>query len=314
MSISISAGDTKRGDFFFIDPFQIETREELRGRHIPPTADKIVELAVSILAHGQLQPIQCRRMEGNRLLLTLGFTRMAAIRLIRSGFLDTEGIQHCDPEIKIKAVVNDANDETAFIQNVVENAHRNETSAIDDAYNQDRLRDRYGKTDAEIARLYQYRSPGKVGQLRQLLTLSGDVQKRVHSGELSMQAALDMRHLPEPEQIELAQQKPSASTVRQIVREKSFEQRPTVQDLADTMGQMSSRILNDDGHGPAPVAPTTASVKPKALSMREVREFVAELQGHDQKRVRALGEALAGWIAGKEPKCFVIEALEAMSV
>lgn len=192
MAVRINAGDdVTRGDMFFVNPFNIVVKEELRGRHIAPDSEAIVLLAISMLSHGQQQAVSARRMEDKRLLLTSGFTRNAAARLIRTGF-DHDGEHYEDPEFKLQVKLSDCNDETALERNIVENCHRNDTSAIDDAHNQDRLRERYGRTDAEITRLYGYNNPNKVGQLKKLLSLSDEEQQLVHDGNLSVNAALNL--------------------------------------------------------------------------------------------------------------------------
>ena len=42
MALKINAGETKRGDFFFVDPFQVIVKEDLRGRHKPITPEAIM--------------------------------------------------------------------------------------------------------------------------------------------------------------------------------------------------------------------------------------------------------------------------------
>lgn len=196
MAIKINAGsNVKRGDYFSVDPFEIVVREELRGRHKPPTDDRIVNRALSILDHGQIQAVECRRDEKHRLILNSGFTRTAAVRLIRTGF-DYEGVHYHDPDFMLKVLLTEANDATAFKRNVVENAQRDDTSPIDDAFNQQKLRDAYGMSDADIARLYGC-NQAKISTYRKLLQLKTEWQDMVHDGRLSVSAALLVLELPE---------------------------------------------------------------------------------------------------------------------
>jgi ParB-like chromosome segregation protein Spo0J len=197
MATKVNAGDVKRGDLLFVDPFEVQVKEELRGRHKPPTEEAVIKMAMSLLEHGQLEPVECRKIENHRLQLTLGFTRTAAVRLIRTGFTDTEGVVHpADKEFRLKVVITDTNDDLAFIRNIVENAHRNATTPMDDAFNQQRLRDKYGKSDADIARLYQYKGQGMVTRLKKLLALDSRFQEMVHVGTLSINGALELLDLP----------------------------------------------------------------------------------------------------------------------
>jgi hypothetical protein len=101
--------DVQPGDIFFVDPFAVEVREELRGGQ-QSTNDDIMDMAVSLHIHGQRRAVECRQIEDNRLLLDHGFTRTFAARLIRSGFkyIDTETkleIKIKDKNFKLKVVI-----------------------------------------------------------------------------------------------------------------------------------------------------------------------------------------------------------------
>lgn len=240
MATKVNAGDVKRGDLLFVDPFQVQVKEELRGRHKPPTEEAVIKMAMSIQEFGQEVPVECRKIADHKLQLTLGFTRTAAIRLIRTGFTDLEGVVHpADPNFRLKVVITDTNDDAAFIRNIVENAHRNQTSAMDDAFNQQRLRDKYAKTDAEIARLYQYKGQGMVTRLKKLLGLDSRFQDMVHEGTLSINGAIELLDLP-PEDRDAA--------LKAATNEESGKVNAT-----DLRAQVRDRILADqdaaDGDG-----------------------------------------------------------------
>jgi ParB-like chromosome segregation protein Spo0J len=200
MAMKVEAGpDMRRGDCLFVDPYQIKVVEKLRGRHRSPDESAIIAMADSMLTYGQRQPVECRRVKDNKLQLVAGFTRMAASRLIRDGFLDQYGAERQDKAWMLKCVVVDANDEESFCHNLVENEHRNNTSEIDDAHNHRTLRDVYGYDDTRIKALYGYRDPNKIGRLRRLLELPASVQAKIHAGEMGVQAGLDLLELPEDE-------------------------------------------------------------------------------------------------------------------
>lgn len=280
----------KRGDFFFVEPEHVIVREKLRGRHKPPSDEAIIEMAESILEHGQIQPVECRRNEESRLLLTLGFTRTAAVRLIRKGFKGTDGEHKQDAEFKLKVMVTDANDQEAFMRNVVENARRNDTSAIDDMFNQRRMRDDYGMTDAEIARHYGYRSQNKVTQLKKLLALDDPTRDLVHEGKLSVSAALDLLDAPKAERDKIVAEatkngsgKVDGGKVRSAVREViNDEHRP------DHISGNGSASANDDG-------PTN-----KPRSMRELRSFLEDTQEvTEQPAIQRFCSDMLAFLAGK---------------
>ena len=124
MALKIDGGKegVKRGDLYYVDPFAVIVREELRGRHTPPTDQDVVMRAMSMAEHGQLQPVEARRSDGNKLLLTMGFTRCAAARLIRDGFTGPDGKKHQDKEFRLQVKITDCNDETALMNIDVQKA------------------------------------------------------------------------------------------------------------------------------------------------------------------------------------------------
>ena len=191
MAIKINAGDVGRGDVFFIDPQEIIVDEKLNGRWEPHDEAAITSLAKSFEEEGQLQPVQVRRVADNRVQLVMGYRRHAAV--VEFNRL------HPDKPMKLKAIVVTINNEEAFRRNIVENRERQETTPIDDAFNQRRLRDDYGWTDTKIAEFYGL-TPPYVGLLKKLLTLPTATQKLVHSRQLSVKAGLRRSTELTPEQ------------------------------------------------------------------------------------------------------------------
>lgn len=310
MALQVNAGsDLKRTDAFLVDPNQIIVREEWRGRFMPPSEQDIIRMAVSLLDNGQRQPVECRRDNENRLILTAGFTRTAAVRLIRDGFTDTTGQKRVDPGFMLAAIVRDANDETAFIRNVIENAHRSDTSPIDDAHNHDALRTKYGKTDAEIAALYQYSDHAKVSRYRKLLLHPKSIQRMIHDGVMPVQAALDLLDLPEAERDNAiaaavnAQGKVNGSAIRKQVRDKHLNDNDKP---ADVPGQIT---MAD--------APTAKKPKTKARSIKEVREYLEQLAApvKDDSDTRTpkmieLAQAFRWFVTGARSEKFLTETIE----
>lgn len=288
MAIRVNAGsDMKRADLMLVDPHQVEVKEGLRGRSTPPTEAEIIDMAVSLMDQGQLQPVRCRRIAGDRLELSLGFTRMAASRLIRDGFVDPLGNKRHDSSWLIKVQVVDGNDETAFIDNIVENCHRKSTSPIDDALNQNRLRERYAKTDDEIAALYR-RSKSWVATLSKLVRLDRKVQSLVHTGDMSVQAALDLLDAPAEsrEQVIAAATKADGSVNGTEVR-----------------SQVRAHHLNDDGRAPPTPSngkPAKATTRFKSRTMKEVRAyFDAKHEASKSERVQMFCAVFDDWLSGK---------------
>lgn len=219
MAKTIDATELKRSDLYSVTPEDIIVSEDDRGRSTPPSDTVIKQLALSILAHGQRQAIECRKDVGNKLRLNMGFTRYEAVMLIRKGF-EYNGTTYHDPNFLLKTTVSNTNAETAFIHNIVENAHRNATSPVDDAINQQKLRNRYGKNDADIAELYQC-TVTHVQRMASLLGLSAELQTKVHEGTLPVSAAIDLLAVPEDKRDEilaLATDEESAKVSGQAVK------------------------------------------------------------------------------------------------
>lgn len=298
MVMKLNAGDVTRGDLFFVDPFQIIVKEELRGRRFPPTSEQITEMAMSIFDNNQRQPIECRRVADNRLQSTAGFTRINAVRLIREGFTGTDGEFRQDPEFKVQVKVVNANDETALRNNIIENAHRNGTSDIDDAHNQNTLRERYGYDDAKIAQLYQYKSTNKVGRLRRLLELSIAEQELVHTGKLATQAAIDSLELSADKRAQLFD----------LLADENGKINGSV-----IVDQVREHILADDEHEVIVMGESSVETvetvetetvsgdkkKYKARTVRNIRQYFDELKGSDNPAISRFATDALKWIGGK---------------
>jgi ParB-like chromosome segregation protein Spo0J len=292
MSMKVNAGKVRRSDLLWVDPFQVEVHEELRGRAKAPSDDQIVEMACSLLDHTQLQPVVVRRGPENRLILTLGFTRTAAARLIRDGFKDADGKMRQDKSFALQVRVTEGNDQDAFVANVIENARRNATTPVDDAHNQDRLRTRYGMTDVEIAHLYG-ESATRVSRIKSLLRLDNSQQDLVHTGAVAVDAAIASLDLPDEERTALFTeaakgQRVTGARVRRQVRDKHLRDEP---DDAPPTGE--------------PMEPSEKATKvPRTI--KEVREFFEALSTATDsvsdprwiKSVQKFAKSIQQWLAG----------------
>jgi ParB/RepB/Spo0J family partition protein len=191
MSMKLNAGDVVRQDEFLIDPQEILVDEALNGRWQPHNDLAVENMVKSFEDEGQLQAVQVRRIHDNKVQLVLGYRRFNAAKLYNE--------RHPDSPMKLKCKVVIVNDEEAFRRNIVENRERAETSPVDDAHNQRRLREGFGWTDTKIAEFYHV-TASYVGVLKKLLGLPTDVQKLVHARRLSVQAATGLADLPADEQ------------------------------------------------------------------------------------------------------------------
>ena len=266
MAININAGEVGRGDVFFIDPQEIIVDEKLNGRWEPHDEAAIKSLAKSYEEEGQLQPVQVRRVADNRVQLVMGYRRHAAV--VEFNRL------HPDKPMKLKAIVVTINAEEAFRRNIVENRERQETSPIDDAFNQRRLRDDYGWTDTKIAEFYAL-TPPYVGVLRKLLTLPTETQKLVHARQLSVKAAAALTELtPEQQQQAMDPVQPDATPMKTDLGEK-----------------MSSRVVK------AVRAAKIEKGGKQARTLAEVRKFFEGLNENTQ--VNSLAGLMVEFIQGR---------------
>jgi ParB-like chromosome segregation protein Spo0J len=282
MAMKINAGeDMKRGDVYLVDPYQIQVREDLRGRECPPMA-AIVSLAASLYDHGQRQAVECRLLPDRRLQLVSGYTRNAAARLIREGFEDAEGNYRQNPAFLLKCLIVDRNDREAFIGNIIENAHRNATSPMDDARNQRKLREECGEDDGSIARLYRW-TTAKVEQYRQLLSLAPEVQTLVHTRQLKVSQALELATQSEAEQVAVIThlvetgQKVTAQAIRDEVREQVNTANANKKDRILRDAHSAADVpKSEDLALKAPDAPkdNNTAPKPKPRNLKELRTFL----------------------------------------
>jgi ParB/RepB/Spo0J family partition protein len=257
MSMKLNAGDVVRQDEFLIDPQEILVDEALNGRWQPHDDQAIENMVKSFEDEGQLQAVQVRRVHDNKVQLVLGYRRYHAARLYNA--------RHPDCPMKLKCKVVIVNDEEAFRRNVVENRERAETSPVDDAHNQRRLREDFGWSDTKIAEFYHV-TPSYVGVLKKLLGLDGDVQGLVHARRLSVQAATGLADLPAEDQRQVlgAGEVTSQNVVRRV-RDKKI----------------------DNGKG-------------QSRSLAEVRAFLESLAGPTEAApLRELAEDLLRFIRGK---------------
>lgn len=178
-----------------LPPSAIDVNVEHKGRIVPVSEDAVKALAVSMSENGQLQPVQCYPLENGTPRLMFGFTRHRAAQLIVNGF-SVSGEHESSPEkvyppnegFQLRCEILDKpSDDDILIRTLTENAQRSGTSKIDDAVNQQLLRDA-GMTDLAISRIYGYASSASVMRLRELLKLSPEWQARIADETVTMQA------------------------------------------------------------------------------------------------------------------------------
>lgn len=185
LKLSTASGEIKRQDAFLLNPHDIIVDPAFNGRVDDHDEATVKELAESMHVRGQVQPVKIRRVGGDQPQLICGFRRRAAAIYIR---------EHLDPKFMLAATVQNCNEEEAFILNIVENRQRRATSAIDDAHNARRLRERYGMDDAKIVGVLQC-APSWLTTLGKLVLLPTDLQKKVADGLIAATVAAKLTAL-----------------------------------------------------------------------------------------------------------------------
>jgi ParB family chromosome partitioning protein len=171
---------------------------------------ELAELESSLKQSGLLQPITVRR-KGDAFELIAGERRLRAAT--RLGWEE------------ISAIVRDFDDQTMLVLALVENLQRANLNAIEEARGYRRLIDEFKLTQQQVAD-----SVGKdrttVTNLLRVLSLPGEIQANVESGELSLGHARALLPISELESIiELAglaiSQHLSVRELEQLVRDKT---------------------------------------------------------------------------------------------
>lgn len=192
MAAKIDAGEVSRGEVFAIFPEHIIVSHDNNGsRWLEHSAEDVSDLVQSYETEGQLQPVQVRKVEDNKVQLVFGFRRWHAATEYNK--------KHPDKPMKLKCIVTNCNAEEALKRNIEENRNRKETSQVDDAYAARRLMEEFQWNQSRVAEFFRT-DPGYIGNILNLLKLPRETQLQVHNKQLSYEAALGVAKLPEAEQ------------------------------------------------------------------------------------------------------------------
>lgn len=146
--------------------------------------EALEELAASISIVGLLQPIVVRELPGDAYELIMGERRLRASKLA--------GVE------KIPAIVRDTGDDDMLRDALMENLHRQQLNALEEAAAYQQLLDDFGATHEELATRIGRSRPHITNTLR-LLNLPPAVQRRVAAGVLSAGHARALLGLDSPE-------------------------------------------------------------------------------------------------------------------
>lgn len=207
-----------------ITPNRFQPRE-----HFDET--ELDSLAASIAAVGVLQPLLVRRIDEHRYELVAGERRWRAAQ--RAGLYE------------VPALVRTGDDQGALEQAVVENLHRQDLSAVEEAAAYRQLIEEFGLTqDAVAQRVGKSRSA--VANTLRLLQLGPEVQRLITVGQLSAGHARALLALDDArEQRSLA--------LRIVADELSVRQAEEAVRRQRAAAGGGNRASSSDGHGSAAV-------------------------------------------------------------
>jgi ParB/RepB/Spo0J family partition protein len=257
----INAANVTRGNTYFIPPEELILKDGANSRRFETTDE--TELALDILDNGQKVPIICRRDENGRPVVADGHRRVRAIR-----YLNAEGL-HPDGLLKARCEVMDTDDDkTAFLTSI-KTFMRKDQSPVDQAYSISRL-ETFGLTRAEISKAFG-RSQSWVSKVQKISGLPVKVQKQIHAGEISLEAAYELAGLP-------------PAKAEEAVAEAGVEGKPTAATVQRTKRQAAEKESGDDedeGKGKKAATPGAAQRDKKPVSkmrtLKEIRLFFIDL-------------------------------------
>lgn len=180
----------------FIHPDEFVTDELMNVRPFSSRFDaeaelrSVQELADSMSAGGQVQPVEVRVREDGKFHLVVGHRRLKAAVLINLGKSENE------VPFKLKAVVKtDMSDHEAIQHAIMENLHRKNFSPLDMTGNIQMLRERFGwagkagtKKVADFLKVH----PATITQYEKLDRLVPELKEAVNAGRLQANAAFDL--------------------------------------------------------------------------------------------------------------------------
>ncbi|MEV7671200.1 MULTISPECIES: ParB/RepB/Spo0J family partition protein [unclassified Streptomyces] len=184
--------------------------------------DALAELVTSIKEVGLLQPVVVRKVDGDRYELVMGERRLRAST--------TAGLE------RIPAIVRETDDEKMLLDALLENLHRAQLNAIEEAHAYEQLLKDFGCTHDQLADRIG-RSRPQISNTLRLLRLSPPVQRRVAAGVLSAGHARALLGVEDME----AQDKLAARIVSEGLSVRSVEEIVSLMDSEEPAGAVKPK-------------------------------------------------------------------------
>lgn len=192
--------DHKRTSEYSFAPEDIVIKADLNGRHETPEIEWLID---DIVKQGQLQPVVIRS-DGGKPVLVAGFSRWRACMEINKRELTPV-------PIRLRCSYFRGSELEGFLANISENRLRNQTTAMDDAYNCRRL-EQWGMDIDAIAAHYREK-PAWVKKRLSLLSLTEPAREAVQNGTLKPTAATEIAKLSTEKQAEMVAKAASGEKV-----------------------------------------------------------------------------------------------------
>jgi ParB/RepB/Spo0J family partition protein len=263
-----------------LDQITLDPNTDVRtGPKSKEDAEKIDLLAKSIYTDGQLQPILVRpnSKEGHYYLIA-GRRRYAAKQIIA---------EKTKEPVTIDAVVVEATDEQAWLSSIQENLQRKQFSPIEIAQNIVDIRKRKGwngKDWTDKVAVFLHVSRATVSQHAKLLSLPADLRKKVHSGDLGVQAAIDILAVEESKRDEVfakAEQLAEAEVAEKQANAKTAK-----------VGKGGKAVSDEPTPTSAPKKAISEEVEKGKVKRKHVLEAARQSEALTQAKPRTRGEIM----------------------
>lgn len=309
----------KKRDLHMIPVDAIQADETNNQRFAPGDSSGIRASFIERLERGehpQINPIVVKpSKDRTHMVVVSGYGRFREMTWLNKVHLG----DNPERQILVKCTMFDGNDGDINLSNIEENVNRSaDFSPMDIAFAVRTLTNVYDWDDSRIMKFFNKTSLGFVSQHRGLLTLHPEVQKRVHTREISLGEAIVLKgeaFEAQPIIVEQAEQehgKHTADTVKKTIRTR---QQRTVDEQIDNYiakgnaPPKGTEQTNDEYR--AEVAgmikdDQQEANKPRLLrrSIKEVREFFENTSTKD-KSIAAISQAMLKFMDGEIDDCYL---------
>ena len=194
---------TEKRSVHYMNAGDLTLDDDYNPRRYPVPAARITELAVDIVANGQLYPVLARKING-KIVPFDGFSRTRAILYANENKMYKDNPRWNGDPIKVAvSVVDIEHDADAFIKGVAANMKRTDMSPVDYANMIRVLTGEFGMSKKDIAVQFK-KAPSWVTEHSQIGELPPAIQKKIHDGKIPYTSVRELVACEtEEEQLEL---------------------------------------------------------------------------------------------------------------